>query len=64
MKKALNIEEKKELKRLWKKASKMSDPDIVNNNLKDKANEIMKSLNEAYSNNIIPLKKQTTFYKV
>ncbi|MEA2018299.1 MAG: methyltransferase domain-containing protein, partial [Campylobacterota bacterium] len=41
--------DKKELKKLWKQACKLCHPDIVPDELKDKAHEIIQSLNEAYS---------------
>lgn len=46
---SLNETEKLELKSLWKKACKLCHPDIVSDNLKEKAHEIMQLLNEAYS---------------
>ena len=45
----LKNEDIKELKTLWKKACRLCHPDIVTDELKEKANEIMQSLNEAYS---------------
>lgn len=45
----LNDIEKKEIKKLYKKAARLCHPDIVADELKDKAHEIMQSLNEAYS---------------
>ena len=42
-------EEKKELKQLFRKASKLCHPDIVSDELKEQAHEIMQKLNEAYS---------------
>ena len=44
----LSKEDKKRLKLLWKKASKLCHPDIVTQNLKAKATQIMQMLNEAY----------------
>jgi len=44
----LDGEELQELKRLWKKAVKLCHPDIVADHLKDKAQEIIQKLNEAY----------------
>jgi hypothetical protein len=45
----LSKEDKKRLKQLWKKASKLCHPDIVSQNLQEKATQIMQMLNEAYS---------------
>jgi myosin heavy subunit len=45
----LNEEEKKELKKLWRKASKLCHPDIVADEYKAQATEIMQQLNDAYS---------------
>lgn len=45
----ISDEEKKELKILFRKASKLCHPDIVSDELKEQANEIMKRLNEANS---------------
>ena len=45
----LNDDEKKELKTLFRKACKLCHPDIVTNELKEKATEIMQSLNDAYA---------------
>jgi primosomal protein N' len=45
----LNEEEKKEFKALWKKASKLCHPDIVSDEQKAQATEIMQQLNDAYS---------------
>lgn len=45
----ISTEEKKELKILWKKACKLCHPDIVTDDLKNKAHEIIQLLNEAYS---------------
>ena len=45
----LNDEEKIELKKLYKKAAKLCHPDIVPDELKEKAHKIMQELNEAYS---------------
>jgi hypothetical protein len=45
----INEEDKKELKKLWKKASKLCHPDIVSDEFKAQATEIMKKLNDAYS---------------
>ena len=45
----LNSEEKLEIKILWKKACKLCHPDIVIDDLKEKAHEVMQLLNDAYS---------------
>ena len=45
----LNDEELVELKKIYRKASKLCHPDIVADELKEQANEIMQQLNEAYS---------------
>lgn len=45
----ISDEEKKELKILFRKASKLCHPDIVSDELKEQANEIMQRLNEANS---------------
>ncbi len=47
----LSDEDKKELKTLYKKASKLCHPDVVLENEREKAEEIFKILNEAYSKN-------------
>lgn len=44
----LDEEEKKELKKLFRKASRLCHPDIVADELKEQAHEIMAELNEAY----------------
>ena len=45
----LDPQKKKELKTLWKKASRLCHPDLVTDELKEQANKIMQQLNEAYS---------------
>ena len=45
----LNDEEKKELKSLYKQAARLCHPDIVPDELKEKAHELMQKLNDAYS---------------
>ncbi|MFA5427801.1 MAG: hypothetical protein WC279_06300 [Sulfurimonas sp.] len=45
----LNDEERKELKSLYKKAARLCHPDIVPDELKEKAHELMQKLNDAYS---------------
>jgi len=45
----ISDEEKKELKQLYRKTSKLCHPDIVVDELKEQAHEIMLQLNEAYS---------------
>ena len=49
----IDAEEAKELKKLYKKASRICHPDLVIDEYKSQATEIMKSLNEAKSNNNI-----------
>ncbi len=49
----LSKKEKKELKRLYKKASKLCHPDIIEDEKKEKAEEIFKELNAAYQHNDI-----------
>ncbi len=49
----LSKQEKKELKRLYKKASKLCHPDIIEDEKKEKAEEIFKELNAAYQHNDI-----------
>jgi len=46
---SLSKEEKKELKQLWKKASRLCHPDLVVDELKEQATQIMQQLNEAYN---------------
>ena len=45
----LNDEEKKELKSLYKQAARLCHPDIVPDELKEKAHNLMQKLNDAYS---------------
>lgn len=45
----LNDDEKVEIKKLYKKAARLCHPDIVSDELKEKAHEIMQTLNDAYS---------------
>jgi Leucine-rich repeat (LRR) protein len=47
--KELSDDEKSEIKKLYKKAARLYHPDIVPNELKEKANEMMQLLNEAYA---------------
>ena len=54
----LKDEDIKELKIMWKKACRLCHPDIVTDELKVKANEIMQSLNDAYSRRDINKVKQ------
>lgn len=54
----LKDEDIKELKVMWKKACRLCHPDIVTDELKEKANEIMQSLNHAYSRRDINKVKQ------
>ena len=44
----ISKKEKKELKRLYKKASKLCHPDIIEEEKRDKAEDIFKTLNSAY----------------
>lgn len=54
----LSDEEIKELKVFWKKASRLCHPDIVSDELKEKAKEMMQSLNDAYSKRDLKRVKQ------
>ena len=54
----LDEEEKKELKKLYRKASKLCHPDIVIDKLKEKANEIMQELNSAYAKKDLKVVKE------
>lgn len=45
----LSVEEKKELKSLYKQAARLCHPDIVPDELKEKAHELMQKLNDVYS---------------
>jgi len=45
----LSAAEKKELKILWKKASRLCHPDIVDKEFKEQANTVMQQLNESYA---------------
>lgn len=47
--KELSQEAKEELKKLFRKAAKLCHPDIVPNELKEKAHKIMQELNNAYT---------------
>lgn len=47
----LTSEEKQKLKSKYKKASKLCHPDIVSDDLKEKAEQIFKDLNKAYEQN-------------
>lgn len=44
----LTEDEKKELKELYRKASRLSHPDVVSDEFKQQGEEVFKSLNEAY----------------
>ncbi|MCI0501860.1 MAG: hypothetical protein L0Y61_08995, partial [Epsilonproteobacteria bacterium] len=44
----LNDEEKQELKTLYKKAARLCHPDLVPDELKEKAHQLIQQLNEAY----------------
>lgn len=54
----LSEDEKKELKKIYRKASRMCHPDIVADELKVQATEIMKQLNDAYDNKDIEKVKE------
>ncbi|WP_122893465.1 AAA family ATPase [Arcobacter peruensis] len=54
----LSHSDKKELKKLYKKAARLCPPDIVTDTLKEKAHEIMQALNDAYSKKDINQVKQ------
>jgi hypothetical protein len=63
MRKELNEQDQIQLKRLYNKAFKICHSKIIRDDLKEKANEMMKSLNEAYTrNNIEAVEK--IFYKL
>lgn len=54
----LNDEEKKELKKLYKKAARLCHPDLVPDELKQKAHQLIQQLNEAYGKkNLTEVKK-------
>ena len=57
----LSDEEKKELKLIWKKASKLCHPDIVSQELREQANKIMQQLNDAYSKQDLETLKKILF---
>jgi len=57
----LSKDEEKELKKLYRKASRMCHPDIVEDSLRDQAQELMKELNEAYSNKNIQKVEEILF---
>jgi len=59
-KNTIDKNQQKELKDIWKQASKLCHPDIVADELSIEANELMQSLNEAYSQN--DLKKVKEIY--
>ena len=54
----LNEDEEKELKTIFRKCAKLCHPDIVVDELKEKANKIMQELNNAYSNKDLKLVKE------
>ena len=54
----LNDEEKKELKQLYRKASKLCHPDIVSDELKEQAQVIFQKLNDANSKRDLKLVKE------
>ncbi len=49
--KELNDEDKKSLKQAYRKASKLCHPDVVDDEAKEKAEEVFKVLNDAYRKN-------------
>lgn len=54
----INDDDKKELKKLFRKAARLCHPDIVVEKLKEKAHELMQKLNEAYSKqDLVQVKK-------
>ena len=57
----LNDEEKKELKSLYKQAARLCHPDIVPDELKEKAHDLMQKLNEAYSQKDISKVKEILY---
>ena len=57
----LNEEEKAELKKLFRKASKLCHPDIVADELKEQATAIMQQLNDAYSKKDIKKVKEILY---
>ena len=54
----LSPEEEKELKTIFRKCAKLCHPDIVVNELKEKAHKIMQELNDAYSKKDLELVKE------
>jgi hypothetical protein len=55
---SLTEEQKKELKRLYRKASRLSHPDVVSDEFKQQGEQIFKVLNEAYrQQNLIRVKE-------
>lgn len=57
----LNDEEKQELKSFYKKAARLCHPDIVPDELKEKAHELMQKLNDAYSQKDISQVKEILY---
>lgn len=57
----LNEDDKKELKSLYKKAARLCHPDIVPDELKEKAHDLMQKLNEAYSQKDISKVKEILY---
>ena len=57
----LDEDEKKELKTAFRKASKLCHPDIVTDELKEQAEELMKELNDAYSTKNLKRVKEILF---
>ncbi len=46
----LSADERSELKRLWRQASRLCHPDVVADELKEKAHQMMVQLNQARQN--------------
>ncbi|MCK9338323.1 MAG: hypothetical protein M0P43_10865 [Arcobacteraceae bacterium] len=57
----LSDDDKAELKKLYKKAARLCHPDIVPDELKEKANEMMQLLNEAYAKKDLPKVKEILY---
>jgi len=57
----LDVDEKKELKMLFRKAGKLCHPDIVSDEHKENATEMMKELNDAYSSRDIEKVKEILY---
>ena len=57
----LNDEEKKELKKLFRKASRLCHPDLVGDELREQAHSMMQKLNEAYGKRDLKAVKELLF---